>query len=118
MSSLICPESCLDDLRPQRFEERDEWVADPLRDPVVEWWYSKLDGPLLFPGRFYYVPGTGPEARDAQFVETGKRLFTWIRKFARKQEVGWGSELLGPQAALKRENGEISLRQNPPGSRL
>jgi hypothetical protein len=118
MSSLICPACCLDDLRPRRIEDRDEWVADPSRDPVVEWWYSKLDGSLLFPGRFYYVPGKEQEAADEQLVDAGKRLFTWVRKFAGKREVGWGSEHLGPRAALAWERGEITLRQNPPGSRI
>ncbi len=122
MGKLICPASLLGRLDPRHIEARDEWVLDVAEDPLVEWWLSKLDDKLLYPGRFYYVPFTLAGSvfieKDEEFLSTAERLFKWVRKETRAVETEWGRERLGSVAAEKLQNGEISLRQNPPGSRI
>jgi hypothetical protein len=111
---LICPGSLVAGLRPRHIAARDEWILDPATDPLIEWWFAKLDEGVLFPGRFYYLPSGQPP----EFLETAKGLFAWVRAHTEQVETEWGTERLGPRAAGLLRAGLISLRRNPPGSRI
>lgn len=119
---LICPRSLLAELDPRYIEARDEWIIDVHTNPVVEWWFSKLDSGLLYPGRFYYVPSgfAGGSGRDGtkDFLVVADKLFKWLRTKTCVVETEWGTERLGPVAAEMVREGQISLRRNPPGSRI
>jgi hypothetical protein len=111
---LICPRPLVADLHPRHIEARDEWVLSVAADPLIEWWFSRLEDGELSPGRFYYLPrGTSDEP-----AATARRLFAWLRRFTTRVGTGWGTELLGPRAAELVGAGELRLRANPPGSRI
>jgi hypothetical protein len=122
MGPLICPASLLGSLRPRHIEARNEWILDVMTSPVIEWWLSKFDHGQIFPGRLYYVPeitsGHGTARKDKAFLEAADRLFKWMRESTDAVETDWGKERLGRIAATKFQNGEVSLRRNPPGSRI
>lgn len=122
MGPLICPASLLDSLKPRYIEARNEWILDVITNPVIEWWLSKFEQGQLFPGRLYYVPkitsGDSAALKDKTFLETADRLFKWMRKYTDTVETEWGKKRLGKIAATKFRNGEITLRRNPPGSRI
>ena len=119
--TLICPRRLLASLEPRHIEAQGYYVLHPTRNPVVEWWYSKLTDDGLYPGRFYYLPG-GPSEGDVpwddRFLQMAERLFQWARKSANLVDTDWGRERLGPVAAEQYLNGELQLRRNPPGSRI
>lgn len=122
-SAMVCPVSRVDDLRPRYIESRHEWVLTAGRDPVIEWWYSKLDGDNLYPGRLYYVAARGGDefgssTANRDLISTAEALVKWMKKFAMRCDVAWGREYVGPRARLLLDAGELSLRQNPPGSRI
>jgi hypothetical protein len=122
MGPLICPASLLRNLQPRHIEARNEWILDVMTSPVIEWWLSKFDQGQLYPGRIYYVPqttsGDSSTPKDKAFLEAADRLFKWMRKSTETVETEWGKERLGRIAATRFRNGEISLRRNPPGSRI
>jgi hypothetical protein len=121
-SSLVCPASLIDELNPRHIAARDEWVLDPLTDPVVEWWYSKFSEDVLFPGRLYYVlenpAGENGTRKDDRFLSMADALFKWIRRSTCYVETEWGRERFGANAASSYRRGDLVLRRNPPGSRI
>lgn len=120
---LICPRSMVGRLEPRYIEVRGEWVLDVQRNPVVEWWFSKLDNDFLYPGRFYCVPGasyskSGDIQNAPEFSDMANRLFRWVRSRTLNFETEWGTEKVGPSAAEKLQTGSVGIRRNPPGSRI
>jgi hypothetical protein len=119
MGALVCPTSVLPLLTPRHIPPRNEWVLEVEREPVIEWWYSRFDNGTLFPGRFYYVPASVDAGeKPAEFLSAAERLFRWIRRSTETVDTEWGRERLGGRAAEKVRRGELTLRRNPPGSRL
>lgn len=122
MGRLICPRSAVGHLEPRYVETRDEWILGVQGNPLVEWWFSKLNGGLLYPGRFYYMPSDSPSTsgRDypPDFMPMAKRLFKWVRSETVTVETEWGAERVGPVAEAMLRAGSITLRRNPPGSRI
>lgn len=119
--SLICPAALVGNLSLRGLANRKEWVIELGANPVIEWWYSKLDGDELHPGRFYYIPmrsidGVAYEKDDA-FLDVATRLFAWIRRTTIYVATEWGRERLGTEAADRFRDGTLGLRRNPPGSR-
>jgi hypothetical protein len=118
---LICPRGLVSSLQPRHIAAQGYYALHPTRNPVVEWWYSKLTADGLHPGRFYYLPNgpsDGTAVWDEGFLRMAERLFQWARKTAHFVNTEWGRERLGPRAAERYLNGELQLRRNPPGSRV
>ncbi|BCB76931.1 hypothetical protein GCM10022251_76220 [Phytohabitans flavus] len=122
MGRLICPRPMVPDLNPRYIEARDEWILDVQVDPLIEWWFSRLDDDQLYPGRFYYLPSVSASNskanKPAEFLAMATRLLGWVREETVVFDTEWGSERLGPVAAEMLQGGRISLRRNPPGSRM
>ncbi|MFE1899468.1 hypothetical protein [Streptomyces yangpuensis] len=120
---MICHRSLADYLRPRYVEVSGEWVLDIQENPVVEWWFSKFVENSLYPGRFYCVPASAYHDFDCagrlgEFSNMTNRLFWWVRSWVVEFEAEWGVEMVGPKAAELLRSGDITLRRNPPGSRL
>jgi hypothetical protein len=117
MGVLICLTSMLQSLAPRHIPSRNEWVLEPETEPLIEWWYSRFENGLLFPGRFYYVPVIDNHQKSADFQSAADSLFRWVRRSTRMVNTEWGQERLGGEAAERFLRGEVALRRNPPGSR-
>lgn len=108
-------------IEPHHIDLTGEWALDVQSGPLIEWWFSKLDRALLYPGRFYFMPpAPGDLETDqlAQFSELAARLFAGVRRMTPLVPTEWGSERMGPVAARMFGEGKISLRRGPPGSRI
>lgn len=122
LGALICPVSSMAGLHLRHLATVDEWVTELSANPVIEWWYSRLAGNTLYPGRFYYVPAVAMDdkyqEKSSIFLKKAGALFKWLRKSTTLTATEWGRERLGQRAAVKFSEGVIRLRQNPPGSRI
>jgi hypothetical protein len=123
MGRLVCPASLVGELQPRFIQTNDEWMLNLQANPVIEWWFSKLADGVLYPGRFFALPAstyaeTFRREELEEFTSVTTNLFRWVRSWTVPVETDWGAERLGPKAAVLVSDGDLSLRRNPPGSRL
>lgn len=121
LGAFICHRSALESIHPMYIEVRDWWEPSVFDDPIIEWWFSKLDNDTLYPGRFYYIPEVSPSSGSGfltdEFLGTADRLFRWVRRTIKLVDVEWGRERLGAHALDLHSSGKLNLHKGPPGTR-
>jgi hypothetical protein len=117
--AFVCPHELVRDLHPIYSEPKSEYVVNAWTDPVIEWMHSRLVDGMLYPGRFYYCPQVEHDGvlvpQPELLTSTAERLFRWLRRRMPWFETDWGRERLGPIAAAKFVQSEISIDVSPLG---
>ncbi|MFW5472712.1 hypothetical protein ACOCJ5_05330 [Knoellia sp. CPCC 206450] len=112
--ALLAPARGLSDIHPRQVRGREEWLADAVRDPVVEWRRSRLDEGCLYVGRFYYVPvREDGSPKDDAFLDFATSLFGWLKRHLRTVDIDGRRILSTPTASRARATDALSLSLIP-----